>query len=265
MSWSDFARGVREAAKKVRELALTETGNEPSSIFQIVRAAGNTAGFIAPQEYRVPGDTVYCSELNTSAPMYLRLGSSLNPWIRLVKGATYHRNFTRIWIRTTERADHPAFISFPVDFTLYVSTGELYRPPPDPGGGLVRGAHAWEGTVPAGNYLNPLDDINVTSRDVKTTGKVGRGTLAIQNRGYFGDIVLNYSATGGAVGYHIGPGETFTMAIDSRIQSSVTGFSGPGDRITLTSSTGAPVPYAALLSALEFDRADVTQPAGDTA
>lgn len=65
----------------------------------IKHSIGLGASYPYERRYEVHGDHLYVAELNTGTPVWVKLGSRRNPWIRVRVGDTLKRDFTTLWIR----------------------------------------------------------------------------------------------------------------------------------------------------------------------
>jgi len=214
--------------------------------------------------YEVSGDTIFVAEINASHPIFIRIGTRRNPWVRLRVGDLYKRDFRRITIKNGQ-ASLLQDTSTLQNVTLYVSRGDfIFRQSITPG--ISRGFVARAGQAPTA--YQPLD-ANM-GLAVSTFGKSGNCWLVLRNLDAANYLGLQYGSVSAVLAainsYVLPPGGVIELPILSQLNGAV-------EALQIASLTAPPVAFAAgvcqytvLYSALERDGTDIdlasTFPAG---
>lgn len=219
------------------------------------------------QRYNVSGDTVYCAEINSFQPVYIKFAQRQNPWIRLQERNTYKRLFNQFWIRGFE-ATIPSGLPSGLaraadDVILYASTGDLVI---DAGIRRLFPTFCFrDGVAPGGaaactDWLNSSFIWSNGAFDVRTTLGKSAGRARIKNQEAAGgsDLLFGFGTTFTAVShYPIAPGESIEFDIDTRLGLPYE-LAGPIPNLYSVHSSGAAnVSYAVMLFCHEFDGADL--------
>ena len=177
---------------------------------------------IQPKSYQVSGDHLHVAVLDTSRPVYVRLGPDSNPWIRVRRGMTLRRNFSKFTIVDTEHffvgqpPQDPSTTNTPGFATLYASVGPLIE---DIGleDGVLRELVTEELTATVAGV--PLASFYTVQRHLMTAGQVGAEVmitnLDLANTVYFGAPGVG----SGTAGVPIFPGASFSFKLRGRLSS----------------------------------------------
>lgn len=214
-----------------------------------------------PKIFQLYGDHIYIAEVNSSVPVYLQLGSSANPWIRIRQHATYRRAFSQFSIRATEGNIGSNILT--CDVLLYVSTGPLIiddRMDDGLGAGHVSNDTAQDAAMVAGivgqePWFRQVDGLNI-SHPV-TVGKNG-GILTLKNTDLSNTLYFGFQ---GLTGYPLGPGESISFKLSGRIQSDNLSTGAITRRFQVWTLIGT-CAYAYLVSPLDTDTMDINSSLG---
>lgn len=186
-------------------------------------------GGVAANPYQTPGgrktfeaegDHLTITYVSGGTPLYVRVGSPENPFIRMREGLVIKRRFRSIEVRTGAHREHPNLygVMSLAHAEFFTSFGELLvLPAKDHGIGREFFAHTFN--LSAGTGLsNLLDDLVLSDDLVPTVGRHG-GTVVIKNADLAATLYLRQalafytSLFPGTDGFELSPGEAITLQL----------------------------------------------------
>jgi hypothetical protein len=214
------------------------------------------AGFkLRDKRYTVAGDHLYVAELNGFSPVYVRLGPSTNPFIRLRRQMTLRRSFSQLTLRFSDPLGFGAgdLANIYPDVTLYASTGPFVDVNDVVGvdASLIARSDLSASTTPI--YLHTMFG---TGQNL-TTGCYG-GVVVIENTDGANDLYLGGGAGSqssvNTAGFKIPPGATLTLQLAGRMGTTdiATG-AAVGLRVFTLAGTAT---FSILISPYETDTGD---------
>jgi hypothetical protein len=242
---------------------LTSEQQDLNNIYNVIRFSIQTGSSpYSPRVFDVSGDHLFIAEDSLNLAVYVRLGATRNPWIRVRAGDTLRRRFSRVAFRYSDEGGFSGSFSGRNQVIAYASYGPLVdRRDNTPIRGLRSTFNGWNGllatTTPQtlGEILRPV----VFSGLARTLsyGKVG-GLLILRNTDAANTLLVlgpnnNFAANNGFPIRPTDPPLQLDLAsmMEWVIDSSAPTFAG----IKLASNVGT-CAFGALVSPWEQDRTE---------
>jgi hypothetical protein len=238
-----------------------------TNIYHLLRYSLKDGGFTFTEQsikqYVVSGDHLYIAEVNTGAPIYVRLGQISNPWIRIRRGMTLRRTFDTVTFGmwdTTVRILPSQF----QDVIAYASVGPLFEEEGEFDEG-VRAPLSAAGSATA--VLQRLFDPLYTGAPTPglfTLGKTG-GYFQVFNTDVANTCRIYSPDTFalGSAGIPLLPGQALTVPFSQRIMDAVNTLGLVANRWYID-TPGGTCAYVVFVSNCEMDILDAqgTRPGG---
>jgi hypothetical protein len=240
----------------LRAPVYRRVGADPRRVYGkfAFRSEPSVGAIPRPQLFDAVGDWLMLDELVGSEALYVRVGDTGNPWLRMEEGDILTRSFDEIWVTTGAAPDSSIedLARCVTEATFLHSHGALKKKG-DKSYAFRRGFKAYRGTASTTeqSLFKPLADQCPTVNLV--FGKRG-GTVAIKNVDFSNTLLVRYGAPGSLGNedyWPMSPGESLAVGVGSRIHS-------VADSILVATAAGE-CEYAFLTSAFDIDRADLDQ------
>lgn len=219
------------------------------NIYQVIRhrfednVSAPPAWIPRPKVYQVSGDHLYVAQLDAMRPVYVRLGPDSNPWVRIRRGMTLKRKFSKVTVMDTN-ATSGVSNSIGQFLTMYASVGPLVADV-----ALEQGAKFFIGTdeLVIGPFPGTsLGTLFLLAGGVQWTLGQDGGELLISNLDLANTVFFGQGPTAGVPIY---PGASLRVTLRGRLAIGTNIFTLAGNANVNVTTT-----------AMEWDRFDSVNP-----